>query len=596
LKEKEMTRRIALLLLIFCSVSLCKVVRLLAPDASGRKLVAAAEGLETLRRYEGPVAIVTFIGRARSGKSFGLNSLLNVSHAQGFEVGHTYKPETSGALLWSEPFPGNSTAPRRATVLVVDTEGLGAGAQVFDKPMLAVTSAISSRLVYHMMGYVYTEDVTRLHGLACLAEDYQRRGILGEVELPHITWLVNKNDLKKARPDQSDLDALFDAPLAERANADGNAMIAQFNATVRVVRSAFTEHVAHLVPSAAPPGVDCATLTERALDDLAPGYLRVMEQLRAEIAAAAPRMTGPQAAALVEAVLPAANEGLERVGDHMADAIARRRVADAKLAFADVVASMRYPMEERELDARLTVLTRDARGEFLGRRARSAPAAPLAALLERYALELEEKFIAEGMRARMLNSDASDAACAKAAAAASELFSRARLTAMGAARMDLGAFDVAVANAMAKYDAAAVGPRARFHADQLIAKARDARDAAIAETAPRRYVAWTVGCGVVAVLCWLAGACAGQFAWFAPVRVACAAVEGVRNLAVVVGMFALAAYLGFDSLGPLTFEAIAWFLTAAYAAAASHGATAAAACAGLVCAAAIAVALGRLRR
>src|SRR5512133_1429885 len=163
------------LAVLVCAADCGRVVKLLVPAADGRKLLASEDGLALLRDDEfgdRPLAIVTFIGRARSGKSFGINTLLRVSHSDGFEVGHTFEPKTSGALVWSEPLGGGAEG---AKVLLVDTEGLGAGAQVFDNAMLAVTSAISSRFVYHMMGYVYTEDVLRLHGLACLVEDYDRR-------------------------------------------------------------------------------------------------------------------------------------------------------------------------------------------------------------------------------------------------------------------------------------------------------------------------------------------------------------------------------------------------------------------------------------
>ena len=473
----------------------------------------------------------------------------------GFEVGHTFKPETSGALVWSRPFP-NSTG----VVLVIDTEGLGAGAQIFDRALLSVTSAISSRLIYHMMGYVYSEDVLRLHGLACMVEDCERRGILPDVVLPHITWLVNKNDLKKTRHAQTDKDVMFETSLAERANPDGSHTLAQFNATVRVVRSAFTDHVVHLVPTAAPPGVECATLTERSYADLAPGYVAVMDVVRVEIASVRPRMTGVELADMIEAILPAANEGIERVVDVTADGIGRRRVGEAKAEFARVVQEFSYPMDAPMLQMLLVVEENRVRSEFRGN---GTAAAALSSLLDHYERELEEKFYGERMRAKMLNSDASDIFCAKIADEAAELFSHARLTNNGTAEMDLAAFDAAATKALAQYGRAAVGPRAQFHATQLASKVREAREAAVSETAPHRRLVWLIGSGVVFAICLVTRTYAAKFGWF-PLRVTAAVLEGLCNLALVVALFAGLSLIGCDRMGPISFEMITYGITWIY--------------------------------
>lgn len=533
-----------------------RVVKLLEPKHN--KLVATPEGLELLRSFDGPVSVVTFIGRARSGKSFGLNNLLRVPHDAGFRVGHTFEPETSGALMWSEPFPGSTAA----AVLAIDTEGLGTGPQTYDKAMLAVTSAISSRMVYHMMGYVYTEDVLRLHGLACLVEDYEKRGILDSAVLPRITWLLNKNDLQRSWPGQSDKEVLFGVPLAERPNVEGSDQIAQFNATVKVVKGAFEDHVVHLTPSAAPTGVDCASLTNLPYESLSGGYVAVMNKLRDEIASEPPRvvpgsaskaMTGADVAALIEAVLPAANEGIDRVGDRMAQAIVARHVSEAKAAFAAGILALAYPMDEGDLDAAVTRLETRCRRDY-----RTAPPA-LADLLVHSEGDLEEKFYGERMRASVLNADASDEACATAAASAAELFSHGRMTNNGTADMDVGAFDAAVGAAVAQYAAHAVGPRARYHEDQLRKKAREAREAAISETAPLRRRMWLGGSALVAVACYTTKVYVRMFESWPPLRVMSAALEGLGNFAVVVATIAVLSMFGCDSL--LRFDTVAGFLS-----------------------------------
>ena len=60
----------------------------LPDDATHTKLVLQPRTLEWLRSLHGPVSIVGAIGAYRSGKSFLLNSLMGVSCADGFMVGH----------------------------------------------------------------------------------------------------------------------------------------------------------------------------------------------------------------------------------------------------------------------------------------------------------------------------------------------------------------------------------------------------------------------------------------------------------------------------------------------------------------------------
>lgn len=536
---------LAILVFFVCaSGSFGRPIKLLVPDESensgGRRLVATEEGLALLRNNysDVPVAIVTLIGKARSGKSFGLNNLLGTPHSDGFQVGHTFKPETSGALLWPHPFPRNLQDCKfkicENVVLLLDTEGLSAGAQLFDKALLAAASAISSRLIYHTTGYVYTEDVLRLHGLACLVEDYARRGILSSSLLPKvrqyffaktptnakITWIVNKNDLAKNFEGATDAETLFSVALAERANPANDPEIAQFNATVRVVKTAFSDHVVHLVPSAAPPGVECSELTNFALENLSSGYVRAIEILRAEIAAETPRrgvansaefMTGRDIADLLEAVLPAANEGSGAFSDRMADAIVRRHTDEVKSELSECVANLLYPMEESELEEIMDALVarelnryregpaRDEKLNFAGGKTNFASGA-LSPLLARNERELEEKFFAERLRAKLLNSERSENACSTAARAAAARFSREALTSGGARSLDLKTFDVAVAVARDKYLESAVGPRKQYHADRLDELARAERETVIAETAPARRKAWLVGAGIAVVM------------------------------------------------------------------------------------------------
>jgi len=407
---------------------------------------------------------------------------------------------------------------------------------------------------------------------------------------------VNKNDLEKNSKDESDAETLFSVALAERANPGGDPEIAQFNATVRVVKTAFSDHVVHLVPSAAPPGVECSELTNFPLANLSSGYVRAIEILRAEISAEAPRailgassgvskkfMTGRDIANLLEAVLPAANEGSGAFSDRMADAIVRRHTDEIKSELAECVSNLLYPMEEIELEGLMDALvvrelnryregpTEGGRTNFVGGNSALSP------LLVRNERELEEKIFAERLRAKIVNSERSEDACTAAARAAAARFSREILTSGGTRSSDLKAFDVAVAIARDKYLESAIGPRRQYHADRLDELARAERETVIAETAPARRKAWLVGAGISVVMMQTAKVpffailqnCKFLPKMFvelvAPLSVIFAALDALlgtlRNVSAIVAAVAGLSMLGYDASGAFSFDAIADFVT-----------------------------------
>ena len=555
--------RLSLLFLLLAIAADANVIKLLTSAVDGR-LVATKEGLELLRRFgKQPVAIVAFTGKARSGKSFGMNYLLNVPHDAGFRVGHTFAPETQGASIWSEPLAAGGDV----AVLLVDTEGLGAGAQVHDKALMAVVSAISSRMVYHALEYIYNEDVLRLHGLAALAEDYARRGVALDAVLPRLAWVVNKCALKKTRANQTALEVLFETCLAERSGK--GAEIAQFNATVRVVRAAFGEHAVFLAPSAAPPGYDASlfSLTDVRHADLAADYRVTMDNLRLLLRAETPRshrgsppsspLTGPEIADRIEAILPAANENMTYFCGQVTEDIMQRLVARTRADFVVAVKKVALPMEEGDLARQLRRIEAQCRREF--RQASATTMGP--ALVDKYEAELEDKFEQERLRARADNADASDRQSAQAADEAAQLFSRARITEDDTRDLDIDVFDTAVSYALYKFNKTAIGPGARVHEMELRQRAQAAREEVEAETSPLRKKVLLSGSVGVAAACFALSRCLGKIAGlWAPLVAACDLVEGVGYLSAFVFVMTLLNYLGMDYFSALdTFE---WVLRA----------------------------------
>lgn len=356
-------------------------VPLLAAADGTTRLAPAAQGFALLRATPGPVAVVAFVGRARSGKSFTLNRVLGLpigagsgADRGGFGVGHSVATKTRGAELWGTPFAGaNGT-----TVFVLDTEGLGAAPSSYDKALLLFASLVSSRIVYHLSEYVYFEDVTRLYTIVNLVRLYQRQN-LRAVDLPPLTWLVQRFTLQLQEEHNSIAgenedewlrgSRLLQRFLAEHPNPGNSVAIAEFNETARAVSTefgAFSGEQLHdfralFVPPAVQDTALFADLPWKDTSELDPRYnaaicaLRrlLFEETRAKrIDHNGAPLTGPELADFAESVLPAVNEGAGAfLGDRVLEGAARQLGASCLADYEAEMApsSLKLPLDEDQL-------------------------------------------------------------------------------------------------------------------------------------------------------------------------------------------------------------------------------------------------------
>ncbi len=84
-----------------------KPLQLISHDPKTGHFQLGEEALDVLRRIRAPIAVVAVCGRARTGKSYILNQLLDA--AAGFEVASSYRPctkgENQGCCGWLHPRP-----------------------------------------------------------------------------------------------------------------------------------------------------------------------------------------------------------------------------------------------------------------------------------------------------------------------------------------------------------------------------------------------------------------------------------------------------------------------------------------------------------
>jgi hypothetical protein len=513
----------------------CAPVRLFHPDAHTRtKIVVDQDGLEALRAITTPVSVVTVVGRARSGKSFTLDTLIGVQPRHGFAVGHTERTETFGAYVWPRPLIGRDGT---TGVVVIDTEGLGMGPATYDKALLLMSVMASSMIIYHVSDLVYLDDVTRLYGMACLVDDYVSRGIVSAeddlwsdeasgsrdgsslVRLPSIAWTVQRFSLAATdRGAQSvserDLAIVMDEWMAERPNEDNDPAVAQFNYTVRSVKRAFRSHSAYLIPDATTDAFGSSELDTVRPDALPAGYRSAMDRLREEVLATAPRSvagrprTGADVAALIEALVPAANDRIDVLGDRVVDAILGERVAVvARDLAAFVDGGIRYPLDADLVSSlvadRALELGRSLVAGVAGSAALSAGARAHAGLAAVAELEAE--------RARAINAAASEAACLDALQAAERFIDDEVARASARSAIGLPQFTAIANAARRRFAAGAVGPARVFQ--QAVLEASIGRRAAVIEATeiPRVRTAWLVASCIAVVVCQVIISCAGKF-------------------------------------------------------------------------------------
>ena len=280
-------------------------VRLLDVGTSGA-LVLSRDGAALFDELgDVPTAIVTFIGKARTGKSFSVDYLFP---GAGMVVGHDNEPATTGAdavaIIFhrsGDELHGMSSSSSSSNghselqtsdydtrakrdgsdgcaaagaielcIIVVDTEGLATRAQLHDRQLLTFAVAASTAVVYHLSEYVYADDVMRLTSVAEIVRHLERLGVplqmlRGGRGFPPVAWVVQRYELRRSngRTSCGDMAApdvqrpsLADTFLGIGQNlADKGTDVRQYEDTSAAVISAFPHSELFLIESAAPPGV-----------------------------------------------------------------------------------------------------------------------------------------------------------------------------------------------------------------------------------------------------------------------------------------------------------------------------------------------------
>ena len=94
-------------------------------------------------------------GLYRTGKSYLLNRVL-LDRNNGFGVGPTVQACTKGLWCWAKPIKGKSSDGQSVTIVVIDSEGIGAldEDQTHDTKIFTLAILASSVFIYNSMGSI----------------------------------------------------------------------------------------------------------------------------------------------------------------------------------------------------------------------------------------------------------------------------------------------------------------------------------------------------------------------------------------------------------------------------------------------------------
>lgn len=338
-------------------------------NSSTGKFEVGQESLAVLQALKGPVSVVAVCGRARQGKSFILNQLLQITG--GFQIGSTTRPCTKGLWMWSSPQRRVDDAGREYHIVLLDSEGIDAYDQTaqYSTQIFSLAVLLSSLFVYNQMGGIDEAALDRLSLVTEMTKHIRVRANSKTSDArelssftPSFLWLLRDFYLRLEDEQGRQFSARDYLETALMPVSGAGSAVEAKNGIRASIKSLF-------------PDRDCATLVrpmheEEALvsldqipvEQLRPEFRQgVASLLQLIFAKAQPRpygnlgvMSGPLLAGLTCAYVQAINQGavptIATAWQGVAEAECRRAAEAAEAAYAAAFSEL-TSSEEAALDA-----------------------------------------------------------------------------------------------------------------------------------------------------------------------------------------------------------------------------------------------------
>ena len=171
------------------------------------------KALDILRNIKEDLIIVSIVGKARTGKSYLMNLLLNSNKSKypgnGFEISSRLNSCTRGIWLWDTPRQKPNSS---AKIIFIDSEGTNSvdlSTKTYDSKIFALIVLISSLFIYNTNGNIDEKSISELALAAHLSNTVavntiEDKDLIINELAPTFIWVLRDFILDKIDPDTGD--------------------------------------------------------------------------------------------------------------------------------------------------------------------------------------------------------------------------------------------------------------------------------------------------------------------------------------------------------------------------------------------------------
>ena len=165
------------------------------------------QAFDFLRSIKEEIIIVSVVGKARTGKSYLMNLLLDlIGKGGGFQVASTLQSCTKGIWLWGTP---KNSLNGNAKIVFLDSEGTSStdkSTRTYDSRIFALVVLISSLFLYNTYSNIDEHGINELSLAAHLSSAITTNSNIDKDELltelsPKFIWIIRDFTLEKIHPE-----------------------------------------------------------------------------------------------------------------------------------------------------------------------------------------------------------------------------------------------------------------------------------------------------------------------------------------------------------------------------------------------------------
>ena len=323
--------------------------------------------IELLEAVDRPVAVISVVGKYRTGKSFLLNRIL-LNRKSGFGVGPTINACTKGIWMWGEPFLAETADGEECAVILLDTEGLGALDENanHDTRIFLLALLLASTFIYNSVGSLDEAALSNLSLIVNLTKQLQVRTAgaqdVDEISayFPSLLWVLRDFALQlvdRSGNEISPKDYLESALTPQKGVSDN---VEQKNRIRRYIKHFFQERDCFPLVRPSESEDVLQSLDSASEDVLRPEFVTQMGQLRKYVLRRVKikmlngkKMTGSMLASLASAYVNAINTGsvpnIDTAWNYMCKSECERLTQSSLVTLEATLAAFQLPTEAYQL-------------------------------------------------------------------------------------------------------------------------------------------------------------------------------------------------------------------------------------------------------